>query len=59
MKFKTNKILPFALPPALLALAFSNWTTLGTASEVSPGHFQFTDPQATNGPQRPFLDRSP
>jgi hypothetical protein len=31
-----------------LALALSNWTTLGAPAELASGHFQFTDPQATN-----------
>jgi uncharacterized repeat protein (TIGR03803 family) len=42
-----------------LALAFSNWTTLGTAIEVSSGHFQFTDPQATTNSKRFYRVRSP
>jgi uncharacterized repeat protein (TIGR03803 family) len=42
-----------------LALAFSNWTALGTATEVSSGHFQFTDSQATNNPIRFYRVRSP
>ncbi len=31
-----------------LGLSLANWTTLGSATEVSSGQFQFTDPQATN-----------
>jgi uncharacterized repeat protein (TIGR03803 family) len=42
-----------------LTLPFSNWTLLGLAPEVSSGHFQFTDPQATNYPQRFYRVRSP
>jgi hypothetical protein len=42
-----------------LALAFSNWTVLGTATEVSPGHFQFADPQATNNSKRFYRVRAP
>ena len=42
-----------------LSLAFSNWTLLGPALVVSPGYFQFTDPQATNYPQRFYRVRSP
>jgi len=30
----------------------TNWTALGGVTEISPGQFQFTDPQATNSPQR-------
>ena len=41
------------------ALPMNNWATLGDATEVSPGLFQFTDPQATNSPQRFYRVRSP
>ena len=41
-----------ALPP-------SAWAGLGDATEVAPGQFQFTDPQATNTPQRLYRIRSP
>jgi len=30
------------------ALPMANWTVLGTATEISPGQYQFTDLQATN-----------
>jgi hypothetical protein len=40
------------------ALPLSNWTALGGATEVSPGQFQFTDPQATNSPQRYYRVRA-
>ena len=30
------------------AQPLSNWTALGGVTEVSPGQFQFTDPQASN-----------
>jgi N-acetylneuraminic acid mutarotase len=39
-------------------LPLTNWTTLGGVKEVSPGHFQFTDAQMTNGPQRFYRLRS-
>jgi uncharacterized repeat protein (TIGR03803 family) len=42
-----------------VSLAFSNWTSLGTATEVSPGNFQFTDPQAANHSKRFYRVRSP
>jgi uncharacterized repeat protein (TIGR03803 family) len=42
-----------------LTLVFSNWTSLGTAAEVSSGHFQFTDPQAANNSKRFYRVRSP
>jgi hypothetical protein len=41
------------------ALRLSNWTVLGVAAEVSAGHYQFTDPQATNNPRRFYRVRSP
>ena len=39
-------------------LPLGNWTALGGVTEVSPGHFQFADPQATNSPQRFYRLRS-
>lgn len=30
------------------AQPLTNWTSLGSVTEISPGHFQFTDPQAPN-----------
>jgi hypothetical protein len=42
-----------------LSSSVSNWNALGTAAEVSSGQFQFTDPQATNYPQRFYQIRSP
>jgi len=35
-----------------VALPLTNWTLRGAATETMPGQFQFTDPQATNSPQR-------
>lgn len=48
-----------ALATTNLSQPLSNWTVLGGVPETSPGQFQFTDPQATNGPQRFYLVRSP
>jgi len=42
-----------------MALPLSNWTVLGSVPEISPGQFQFTDPQATNSAQRFYRVRSP
>ncbi|MDB6021948.1 MAG: rcc, partial [Pedosphaera sp.] len=42
-----------------LLLALTNWTSLGGATEVSPGQFQFTDAQASSSPQRFYSIRSP
>ncbi len=41
------------------ALPLSNWTPLGGVTEVAPGQFQFTDPQATNTPRRFYRLRAP
>ena len=35
-----------------LTVRLSNWTLLGTATEISPGQFRFADTQATNNPRR-------
>ena len=40
------------------ALPMSDWTLLGGVLEVVAGQFQFTDPQATNHPQRFYRLRS-
>jgi GH25 family lysozyme M1 (1,4-beta-N-acetylmuramidase) len=42
-----------------VALPLSNWTLLGAVMEVSPGQFQFSDPQTTNHTQRYYRVRSP
>jgi hypothetical protein len=41
------------------ALPSADWTRLGAVTEVSPGQFQFTDPQAATGSQRLYRVRSP
>jgi hypothetical protein len=41
------------------ALPLGNWTSLTGPTEVTPGQFQFIDPQATNTPQRFYRVRSP
>jgi hypothetical protein len=48
-----------ALATTNLSLSFSNWTILGTPAEISPGLFQFSDPQAPNNFQRFYFVRSP
>jgi len=35
-----------------MATALTNWTALGSTTEISPGQYQFADPQATNSGQR-------
>jgi len=42
-----------------LSLPLTNWTVLGAPVEGPPGHYQFTDPQATNSPTRFYRVRSP
>jgi N-acetylneuraminic acid mutarotase len=39
-------------------IVLSNWISLGTASEILPGQFEFTDTQATNYPARFYRVRS-
>ena len=52
--------IPFtALATTNLTLPSSNWTVLGTATEIFPGQFQFTDSAATNFPWRFYQIRSP
>ena len=48
-----------ALTTTNLSLPLSEWTSLGNVPEISPGQFQFTDPQATGHPQRFYRVRSP
>jgi hypothetical protein len=48
-----------ALANTNLALPLSNWTSLGFVPEISPGQYQFTDPQATNNARRYYRVHSP
>ncbi len=48
-----------ALATTNASLSSSNWTLLGGVTEMSPGQFRFTDPQATNNPRRFYRIRSP
>jgi hypothetical protein len=48
-----------ALATTNLTSPSANWTTLGSATEISDGLFQFTDLQATNYPRRSYRIRSP
>ena len=41
------------------ALPLSDWTALGGVTEVAPGQFQFTDPQATSTVCRFYRLRAP
>jgi outer membrane protein assembly factor BamB len=42
-----------------VSLALSNWTRLGSVAEVSPGQFQFSDPQAALNSAQFYRIRSP
>ena len=42
-----------------LTLPVASWTSIGSATEVSPGQFQFTDPQAGSFPQRFYRISAP
>jgi hypothetical protein len=42
-----------------LSLPLSNWTALGGATDLLPGQFLFTDPQATNNARRYYIVRLP
>jgi hypothetical protein len=42
-----------------LALPLASWTALGSVTEISPGQFQFVDPQATNSPRRFYRAYTP
>ncbi len=42
-----------------VALPFNSWSNLGPAVEGPAGRYQFTDPSATNSPQRFYRVRSP
>jgi len=42
-----------------LTLPFANWTSLGATTEVTPGQYQFTDPQAGNDARRFYFISSP
>lgn len=48
-----------ALTTTNVSLSLSNWSVIGGVTEISPGVFQFTDPQATNGPRHFYRVRSP
>ena len=47
------------LSAADLAIPLSDWPTLGSAAENTPGHYHFTDPQAAQDLQRFYRVRSP
>jgi hypothetical protein len=42
-----------------VVLELGNWTVLGAVAEISPGQFQFTDPETTNHLQRFYRVSSP
>ena len=58
--FTNNPGLTFAVVASTnVSLARSNWTELGSATEISPGQFQFTDTEITNSAQRFYSVHSP
>jgi hypothetical protein len=48
-----------ALAITNLSQASGHWDELGVVPEVAPGQYQFTDPAASNHPQRFYRVRSP
>lgn len=57
--FSDNPGLAFmALGTTNASKPLTNWTMLGAVSEVSPGHYQFSNPQATNSGQWFYRIRS-
>ncbi|HEX5399320.1 MAG TPA: kelch repeat-containing protein [Verrucomicrobiae bacterium] len=42
-----------------MSIAFTNWMSLGPVAETSPGHYQFSDAQATNLLRRFYRVTSP
>ena len=46
------------LATANLSLPLTNWSVLGTATEVSPGQYQYTDLAATNSARQFYRVRS-
>ena len=57
--FTDNPGLAFtALGTTNASLPLTNWTILGAVPEVSPGQYQFSDPQATNAGQWFYRIRS-
>lgn len=69
-KLLTNGVFQFTFSNALsaswtvfsttnLSLPFANWTSVGTASNIAPGLFQFTSAPLTNDAERFFMVRSP
>ena len=47
------------LTTTLPTLPTSEWMVMAGVAEISPGHFLFSDTQATNFPQRYYRVRSP
>jgi hypothetical protein len=58
--FTNTVAAPFTVLSSVdLSLPLASWTILGNPVEVSPGQFQFTDSQGTNGVARFYCVRSP
>jgi hypothetical protein len=59
ISFRNNPGLDFKVIAASdLSVPMGDWTALGSAAEVSPGRYQFTDTIAAN-PQRFYGVRAP
>jgi hypothetical protein len=59
-----SMILDFAGTSGYVQTVFAStnlqdWTSIGPATQISPGRFQFTDPDATNFQQRFYKIRTP
>ena len=60
LTFRTAPGLGFTvLSTTNLAVCLDDWTSLGIAAEISPGHYQFTDLQAAQTSRRFYRVRSP
>jgi hypothetical protein len=59
-EFNNTPGLAFSVISAASAAApLATWTPVGTATEVLPGDYEFTDATSTNAPQRFYRVRSP
>ena len=47
------------LTPTNLSLGLTNWTALSALTEISPGKYQFTDPDMIHNPKRFYRVPSP
>jgi hypothetical protein len=60
LSFTNSSGAPFSvLGSGDMSVPLSNWSVLGSAVEILPGQFQFTDSQTTNSDQQFYRVRSP